>query len=96
MCIGPELGIFLEPLVLQEREFVSLAVNDNASTNTAGGSHWYVETQRFSSARTCLLVPNVLLCLGVHLCMSGRRMRFIILTLGHQQTLLLQRHVLRR
>ena len=52
MRIGPELGIFLEPLVLQEKEFISLAVNDNASTDTAGGSHWYVETQRFFSVRT--------------------------------------------
>ena len=44
---GPELGIFLEPLVLQEKGVVVLAVNNNASTDTAGGSHWYVGTQRF-------------------------------------------------
>lgn len=39
--LGPELGIFLEPLLLHEKELVLLAVNNNPSTEAAGGSHWY-------------------------------------------------------
>ena len=37
---GPELGIFLEPLKLDKKDLVVLAVNDNSSSEHAGGSHW--------------------------------------------------------
>ena len=39
---GPELGIFLEPLSLDKKDVVILAVNDNSSSKHAGGSHWWV------------------------------------------------------
>ena len=42
LCTGhAELGVFLEPLCLQDRQMVVLAVNNNQSTDHAGGSHWY-------------------------------------------------------
>ena len=37
---GPELKIFLEPLNLHEKKLIVLAVNNNASSETCGGSHW--------------------------------------------------------
>ena len=40
--IGPELGMFLDPLSLHSKEVVVLVVNNNASTDSAGGSHWCV------------------------------------------------------
>ena len=42
VCIGPELGVFLEPLSLHSQDVVVLAVNDNSSSEYAGGSHWFV------------------------------------------------------
>lgn len=38
--IATELGAFLEPLNLPTKQFVFLAVNNNQSTNQAGGTHW--------------------------------------------------------
>lgn len=38
--LGPELGIFLEPLSLDKKDVTILAVNDNSSLENAGGSHW--------------------------------------------------------
>ena len=38
--IGPEIGIFLEPLMLSEKELVVLAINSNASLTNSGGTHW--------------------------------------------------------
>ncbi|XP_074645267.1 sentrin-specific protease 8-like isoform X1 [Tubulanus polymorphus] len=35
-----ELGLFLEPLDLPNKEAIFLAVNDNADVNHTGGSHW--------------------------------------------------------
>ena len=40
--VGPELRVFLEPLGLQEKQLIVLAVNNNQSVEYAGGSHWYV------------------------------------------------------
>lgn len=37
---GEELANTLEPLNLPSKEFVFLPINDNASSNRAGGSHW--------------------------------------------------------
>ena len=37
---GPEIGIFLEPLMLSEKELVVLAINSNASLTDSGGTHW--------------------------------------------------------
>lgn len=37
---GPELDMFLEPLNLHKKDVVVLAVNDNPSSERAGGSHW--------------------------------------------------------
>ena len=34
--------MFLEPLNLHSKDVVVLAVNDNSSSECAGGSHWYV------------------------------------------------------
>ena len=36
-----EIGIFIEPLDLPSHKLVFFAVNDNDSTDSAGGSHWY-------------------------------------------------------
>lgn len=38
--IEAELGIFLDPLNLDQKELIFLAVNDNAEPDEAGGSHW--------------------------------------------------------
>ena len=48
---GVEIGIFIEPLDLPSHKLVFFAVNDNDSTDSAGGSHWYGfnETQIFVS-----------------------------------------------
>ncbi|XP_070558412.1 sentrin-specific protease 8-like isoform X2 [Ptychodera flava] len=35
-----DLGIFLEPLNLHNKKFIFLAVNDNESCDSVGGSHW--------------------------------------------------------
>ncbi len=41
LCLtGSELSMFLDPLRLDEKELVLLAINDNVSTTIAGGSHW--------------------------------------------------------
>lgn len=37
-----ELAVFLEPLCLEGKRLVVLAVNNNQSSDSAGGSHWYV------------------------------------------------------
>lgn len=37
---GPELKFFLEPLNLHEKKLIVLAVNNNASSEACGGSHW--------------------------------------------------------
>ncbi|XP_077986256.1 sentrin-specific protease 8-like [Glandiceps talaboti] len=58
---GPDLGIFLEPLNLESKKLVFLAVNDNESCDTVGGSHWsllvfYREKETFEhydSGGTC-------------------------------------------
>lgn len=38
-----EVGFFLEPLGLETKAYVFLAVNDNADHETAGGNHWLVK-----------------------------------------------------
>ncbi|CAM9886752.1 unnamed protein product [Lampetra planeri] len=35
-----EIGVVLGPLDLQQKDFVFLAINDHASPNTSGGTHW--------------------------------------------------------
>ncbi|XP_077865152.1 sentrin-specific protease 8-like [Saccoglossus kowalevskii] len=35
-----DIGIFLEPLNLESKKLIFLAVNDNESRESAGGSHW--------------------------------------------------------
>lgn len=35
-----ELDVFLEPLKLERRDYVFLAINDNISVTSAGGTHW--------------------------------------------------------
>ena len=40
VCAGAELGLFLEPLALSQKELVVLVVNNSASVDSAGGSHW--------------------------------------------------------
>ncbi|XP_064400511.1 sentrin-specific protease 8-like isoform X2 [Halichondria panicea] len=37
---GPELSMFLDPLGLSDKDLVLLAVNNNASSEHSGGSHW--------------------------------------------------------
>ena len=39
-----ELGLFLEPLELHSKQRIFLAINDNTELDSAGGSHWWVET----------------------------------------------------
>ena len=37
---GVPLEIFLEPLKLEEKDFVFLAINDQDDSESAGGNHW--------------------------------------------------------
>ena len=39
--IGVDIGDFIEPLNIPSHKLVFFAVNDNESTNSVGGSHWY-------------------------------------------------------
>ena len=40
ILIASDLGMFLEPLSLQQKQLIFLAVNNNESVHHAGGSHW--------------------------------------------------------
>lgn len=40
--VGPELGVFLEPLLLTSKELVVVPVNNNQDPSSSGGSHWSV------------------------------------------------------
>lgn len=35
-----EICIFLDPLNLQQKHYIFMAVNDNMAANTYGGTHW--------------------------------------------------------
>lgn len=37
---SPEIGVFLDPLGANSKDFVFLALNDNEQTEHSGGSHW--------------------------------------------------------
>ena len=39
---GVDIGDFIKPLNIPSHKLVFFAVNDNESTNSVGGSHWYV------------------------------------------------------
>ena len=41
-CSGVDIGDFIKPLNIPSHKLVFFAVNDNESTNSVGGSHWYV------------------------------------------------------
>lgn len=38
--IASDLGMFLEPLCLSQKQLIFLAVNNSESVHHAGGSHW--------------------------------------------------------
>ena len=42
ISLGVDIGDFIEPLNIPSHKLVFFAVNDNESTNSVGGSHWYV------------------------------------------------------
>ena len=39
-CVASDLGMFLEPLCLSQKQLIFLAVNNSESVHHAGGSHW--------------------------------------------------------
>jgi len=40
IVLASDLGVFLEPLCLPQKELIFLAVNNSESVHQAGGSHW--------------------------------------------------------
>lgn len=37
---GPDLKVFLDPLELSNKDLIILAINDNSSSYSSGGTHW--------------------------------------------------------
>ncbi|KAK7503419.1 hypothetical protein BaRGS_00005340 [Batillaria attramentaria] len=95
LAAAEDLTVALEPLNLPTKEYVFVPINDNASTNKAGGSHWSLmvfvrskEEFRYydsgSSNENKAVARNLMDRLQPYLQASKRGSKFIVMDCPHQ------------